>query len=136
MRNQAIRVLSMFALFLAVAASAYAQDKVLADVPFEFAVGGKALPAGTYTIGRASASRPGMLELRSEDGNGTVVYMPADFDGGAAGAQLVFHRYGNHYFLRAVQTVQGRYALGESKQEMRVARGGQPDTVAMAMRGK
>ncbi len=136
MRNQAIRVLSMLALFLAVAAGAYAQDKVSADVPFEFAVGGKTLPAGTYTIGRASANRPGMLLLHGEDGNGNVVYAPADFDGREAGTKLVFHRYGNHYFLRAVQTGQGRYQLGESKQEMHVARGGEPDTVAMATRGR
>ncbi len=136
MRNQVVRVLSMLVLFLAVAAGAYAQDRVSAEVPFEFTVGGRTLPAGTYTIGRASASRPGMLLLHGEDGSRTVVYAPADFDGREAGAQLVFHRYGNHYFLRAVQTGQGRYALGESKQEMQVARGGEPAAVAMATRGR
>lgn len=134
MRNRGIRKLMIAGILLTISAAAYGQQyKVEAKVPFSFAVRGMTIPAGSYTIGRAFAGQPGMLILQGEHSGKTILYAPVNFDVKQGGGALVFHRYGEHYFLRAVKTPQGSYVLSESRQEKRIARGEQPAAVTMAL---
>lgn len=86
-------------------ANALAQEyPVRATMPFNFTVGNKSLPAGTYTILQV---RDGVVEIRNQDGSATTlstaypstVVPYAQF---SSKAVLVFNRYGDQYFLHQV----------------------------------
>lgn len=81
--------------------SALAQDSQLrATVPFNFTVANKQLPSGSYTILRVHND---LIAIRSQDGNHSVLSTAySDSSQFANSAKLVFHRFGDQYFLREV----------------------------------
>jgi hypothetical protein len=83
------------------AGGALAQDHgVKATVPFDFNVGYKLLPAGTYTIASAGT---GAIEIRSSDRSIAVMStVLAASNEPAKSGELVFDRYGDQYFLSEV----------------------------------
>ena len=107
---------------VALAASAVAQDVTLkVSVPFEFAAGGKMLPAGDYTVLRAPTSAPEMVVLRSDAAHSSIILNSANFDTHVRGAKLVFNRYGEKYFLSQIWTTSGARSLAPSKAERIIA---------------
>jgi hypothetical protein len=79
--------------------------KLKADVPFEFQVGQETLPAGTYAITTSAASQ-NVLILSREDGASSrpiMIQRVAREAGYGAPSSLIFHRYGDHYFLATVR---------------------------------
>jgi hypothetical protein len=86
-------------------ASAQTTLNLIADIPFEFTVGGKTLPAGTYAVdGRMN---PRFLAVRSENSAGAAFFVmtnPAQATAIPEQEKLVFNRYGNRYFLAQVWT--------------------------------
>jgi len=54
--------------------SLMAQNNETAEVSFDFQVGQSMLPAGTYTVMKASAS--GILQLRNEDTRKSIFLAP------------------------------------------------------------
>ena len=117
MKTQLINLISKVTLLSAMllvtlAASAQGQTlqyRVKANIPFDFTVGDKALSAGKYSIGRTQ--RPDDLVLSIADVRGrtkalrltsaTLTSHPREK------AALVFHRYGNQYFLFQVWPAHG-----------------------------
>lgn len=99
-----ISVLTMTALILAVG-SVQGQSlasKLKANIPFDFIVADKKLPAGEYSIGRAQVgSGDSVILISSADHEANVfsltsaVHIVKPKDKGT----LVFHRYGDQYFL-------------------------------------
>ncbi len=87
---------------LAGAGTISAQDHAArAKVPFNFNVGNKWVPAGTYTMSSEIAN-PGVITIRSEDGKIALVSV-VQRDGRQSNAgQLVFKKYGDQYFLRQI----------------------------------
>jgi hypothetical protein len=86
---------------LAVASAAMGQTRpgdVIVDVPFAFNVGAQTLPAGHYIV----APMDGAIRIFNFQTNG--VYVPTNSATRTAsdGSKLVFHRYGDTYFLSAV----------------------------------
>ena len=80
-------------------------QKVIANVPFAFYVGGKTLPAGRYTITmlNSTSDRPS-LQLRSADGRSTAMVLTIRDNGKASEkTKLVFRRYGDQYFFAHAQ---------------------------------
>lgn len=78
---------------------------VRVDVPFAFQVNESSLPAGTYTVSVDPGSRSVIVHDR--DGKGIysiylTTVMPVERK-----SALVFHKYGEHYFLREVRTESG-----------------------------
>jgi hypothetical protein len=110
-------VLSLTCLFaLAMSASAQDAGRVVVKVPFEFVVGTKTMPAGTYNIGRVSNDLDSGLVVRSYDNS--VVVLPMVSKGESAEhAHLEFDRVGNKYFLSKVETPAGVYTI-ETPQAM------------------
>lgn len=105
------------------------------QVPFGFAVGKQILAAGEY---RVSVMKPGMLQLLRLDGPGTATVLTT-YVGGAPNQdrseRLIFHVYGNHYFLSQVwiDDVNVGHELFASASELEYARaGGQSQTILMA----
>ncbi len=85
----------------AMAGTSFAQSNgVRANVPFDFTVGKQLLPAGAYTI---QAESSGLIVIKNHDKPITVLTM-ADPDGNKSpnGGKLMFHKYGDQYFLSEV----------------------------------
>jgi hypothetical protein len=120
MRKQLLPRVTMLGFLLALAAvSVHAQssDTVTATIPFAFTVGGTNLQAGKYTVKPAS----GALLIQNEDGKSSVMRMagPISKNRASADTRLVFHRYGELYFLSEVWTSGEQYGrqLIKSRQE-------------------
>jgi hypothetical protein len=82
------------------AGSALAQNRaVRADVPFDFTVGDKLLPPGTYEITTAMS---GVIEIQNR-GKHVAVLTPASPDNNTSQTgKLVFDKLGNQYFLSEI----------------------------------
>jgi hypothetical protein len=104
MKNIAAIALFVASTFIA-AGSATAQDHLVkATIPFNFTVGEKALPAGTYMIGSALTS-PGVLAIRSWDNKVNVLSLGQSNQGDhVQDNTLMFHKYGNQYFLSEIRS--------------------------------
>ena len=98
---------------LGLGARAQEQDTVVTNVPFDFIAGGKVLPAGTYRVSRVdSTSGSRELEISSYETRASVFVIPTVFDDVRSGhAQLNFDHLGDKYFLRAIETPIGTYAI-------------------------
>lgn len=81
------------------------QYRLTANIPFDFTVADKKLPAGKYWVRRAQETSGDMvLQVRSVEGNAIVsrVSIPVSTINPRKNAVLVFHRYGDSYFLSEV----------------------------------
>jgi len=106
MKNTLCRITGILALaFLATTQVARAQEAVLANIPFAFTAGQMTLPAGEYRVQKLTNDSSPLL-IRSTDGDGASIVMTfaASANAPQAKSKLVFHRYGNRYFLAQVWT--------------------------------
>lgn len=93
---------------IAASASAKAQSleyRLTANIPFDFSVADQKFSAGEYWISRAQLSQGDtILQIRSTDGrtNAVGLTIPTGSRRPADEGSLVFHRYGNEYFLSQV----------------------------------
>ena len=89
---------------LATVAPAFAQSEVslIAHVPFAFTVNDGSLPSDTYRLSRMNGHRE-MLVLRGERTGALVRTSEVPLPRGNAEPSLVFHRYGDQYFLREIR---------------------------------
>jgi hypothetical protein len=95
------------------------EQAVKANVPFDFTVGDKLLPAGHYTISLANAN---VIKIQNSEQRVTILTM-ATADGNESNTgKLVFNKYGDQYFLREILCSQAamNMAVPASKQEKRV----------------
>ena len=99
------RLIYSFAAILLAAASAYAAPPVAAQIPFSFHVGDSILPSGSYTAD-TNMTAVGVLCLRSADRRSSVLVISHGVrsSAGTAKARLIFHKYGDEYFLFQVWT--------------------------------
>jgi len=144
------KVFSVFAAccFLAVAGASAARAQMPGTalhvmIPFDFSVRGRTLPAGEYEIKRI-ADTTDVLLISGVTNHDHEVFEtePVDTRRISSRAQIVFHRYGDSYFLSEVfggGERTGRELL-ESRQERNLKREvaasndkrNQPETVALA----
>jgi hypothetical protein len=108
---------------LAMAGTSFAQTAgVQANVPFDFTVGNKVLPPGTYRIQSQWKSGPTIV-IKNHDKPISVMTL-VDQDGARSktGGKLIFHKYGDQYFLSEIlcDSADMNVALHPSKAEKRV----------------
>jgi hypothetical protein len=106
MKRQIASVIGVLGLLL-VAACANAQTlNVKASVPFDFMVDNVALPAGDYNIQAALNGNSKALVIRKENAGGGKIVLSNAAQSAAASpdTRLVFHRYGDSYFLSQIWT--------------------------------
>ena len=138
MKNTKVMVSAAFALLILLT-PAFAQSSGFSvDVPFEFGVGKQTLAAGQYQV---SVVKPGMLQIRSIKGIGTATVMTAIAGGGPnedLRHRLIFHNYGNHYFLSQVwiDDVNPGHELFASISELRYAREGHQGQTILVAQGQ
>jgi hypothetical protein len=118
MKRNLIGIISLVALTVLLnPASANAQARVKADVPFAFTVGNTQLPAGCYEI--SSAQTDSTIMLRNCDtGKAVLSHVRPEYPRDTK-SEMVFHRLGNQYFLSEIWGAAGNaeVTLPASKQE-------------------
>ena len=128
LRNLSLATLGLAAL-AAGPAFAMAPETVVVHVPFAFAVNNVTLPAGDYTVQPLDDVANDVLEIRSTDGRHSVLVLTSDAPGERRGAppKLVFDRYGDKDFLRAVELPEEAGAgLSATRLEIKAARDSAP----------
>ena len=143
MKKATVKGFAMFGLLavmtiITAGASAKAQSldyRLTANIPFEFSVADKKLPAGKYWISRAQQSQGDMIvQIRSAQGNANVIRLtiPVNTLYPMRSASLVFNRYGNEYFLSEVWPKGGSIGreLTKSRGERELERKAQGNQVA------
>ena len=72
-----------------------------ANIPFDFTIGDKTLPAGEYIVTCVNpTSSSKVLQIRSKSGTSSVMVRTNSVNGlSQDNARLVFHRYGDKYFF-------------------------------------
>ena len=97
----AMMILAGFVAMSSAKAQTSASRQLIANIPFEFSVGDKAMPAGHYTVRQINpASDLAILQIRNEDGSAAAMVQVRPVPGKTQeSAMLVFHRYGDRYFF-------------------------------------
>ena len=125
--------LSMIA---ALAASASFAETYYVSVPFNFVVQNKAVPAGQYVLDSSAVA--GAVVVRSDDRKIAFALTGATVtsENFRQTARLVFHRYGNRYFLEQVWTRDGagRQLRQSAEERELVAHGESPASKNIALR--
>jgi hypothetical protein len=102
MKKLAFNVSILLSLIFSLSAiSVYAQSRTLiskVEIPFDFSIRNKTLPAGVYRVERIFQD---VILIRSEDGQEACVSLttPVRAKEVSETARLLFHRYGETYFL-------------------------------------
>lgn len=107
MKRQIITLAVLAALLITPLASAVAginAPDLKAEIPFDFVVGTKMLPAGDYKI--SMTYTPGLVKIQSTDGkSSTMVLTRLNRNNKVnVGSRLLFRRYGRNYFLGSIYT--------------------------------
>src|SRR5579872_178989 len=90
---------------LAVSARAQAVDRVIVDIPFEFSVAGKTLPAGNYQVSRVSDWNDRALLIRSfENHAGIMIFSDYAESASRENTKLTFKQVGDQHFLSTIAT--------------------------------
>lgn len=126
MKTQVLRI-AVVVTGLLMASSALAQGKpgdVLVNVPFSFIVNNHQMPAGRYVVTPASY---GFLRIYDTENSRNQLFMAANsvVSSKTQTPKLVFHRYGDSYFLSEVWNGQSDIGkqLPPSKAEKEIASG-------------
>ena len=96
-------------------------QKLITNVPFEFTVGNRVMPAGQWTTQVASRNDANLLLLRNVRAKRAVTSssLPGESKIAPAKSALIFHKYGGSYFLVGIKVEgnQANYRIPESKAE-------------------
>ena len=115
-----ILALTLIMLPLAAFAQLSSEQKIVANVPFEFTVGNKVVPAGEWTTQRLTINSRTLLIRNPQAGITVPAFtLPGENKTEARTCALVFNRYGNQYFLSEikVQGDRGTYRIPQSRAE-------------------
>jgi hypothetical protein len=122
--SRLVTAFAAVASFAAVAPALAQQDvRLVAHVPFAFAVGEANLPSDTYHLSRLNGHRE-LLLLRGDRTGAVVRTDEVRLPRTDSEPSLVFHRYGNQYFLRQIRWEDtARLDVPETKAERQAAKG-------------
>ena len=102
------------------------RHKITVNIPFDFVVGDKNLTAGEYSIGRAlQNSDDSLLLIGTVDGGAKIFCFSIAVSGDLKNkVTIIFHRYGDQYFLSQVWPAGGSTgrALVKSRGEREIER--------------
>jgi hypothetical protein len=138
MRKQTLAVALALVISTLAVGECFARPRVLAaNIPFAFEVGDKSLPAGQYQIETVTTGSGTLQVIRLSSGGANVFLstIALEAHGGNSKAELVFHRYGNEYFLSQIWNGEGKARqLIESNHEKEAAHTGSAIEVALSVR--
>src|SRR2546423_15325838 len=103
MRKHTLSAFILIGLMFATAFAAHAQTvrSAVFNVPFDFVIGKRTLPAGKYTVKRFVRDNDSLLLVTSADGRAVESFQTSAIQAAQAKdtAQLEFRRSGATYFL-------------------------------------
>lgn len=115
---------------LLISTAAFAQSGTYsASIPFQFRVGETLMPAGEYHM---SVIAPSVIALRGVTATANAMASTAYIDevrNSDRNPRLVFHKYGERYFLSQVWSDTRGHELFASRTELESARNAAPTTV-------
>ena len=127
MKKQVVKGITMLTMIVAIAfatavvsAQAQSAKTVISNIPFEFIVADRTLPAGEYRVNRSIGNA---LKISTSDAAAFRLTNEIEPSKDRR-ARLVFHRYGDRYFLAEVWTGAGEAGrqLLKSRQERAIER--------------
>lgn len=131
-RNVAMGSLLMMVTVFLATTSAHGQssgDHLRAKIPFDFVVGNSKLPAGEYFFGNALTTSDLVLAISNRDSIANTLTIRAEIRTRTDTSKLIFHRYGDQYFLFQVwqqgtmtgRTIQKSHAEREIERKARLS---------------
>jgi hypothetical protein len=123
MRKQILNAIITLSVIAALSIAGFAGlDRSLeANIPFDFVVGGEKLPAGKYTVERGVAQSAMVVRNWKTKRAASSITQDCQVRAGSK-PQLVFHRYGDQYFLAKVITYTSGIELPKTKAEREAAK--------------
>jgi hypothetical protein len=140
-----LSALVLFATLIASSAAARTSRSLVVQIPFDFHVAGKTLPAGKYIVERSTRASAEGLSLRNVDKNRGAFVLTSTVQSNwrQGDSRLVFNRYQDQYFLTqfwASGEASGRALIKSDKErtlEGELARAGaRPERVAIVITQK
>jgi hypothetical protein len=121
MRKQCLRIL--IALIgvagLGMAARGQVSDQIQVNIPYEFVVAGKTLPAGTYRVNRLGGTDEETLVLSSLDSRARVMVLSTTVESTQADKpEISFEQVGGQHFLSKIETVDHVFTIPVSRSEI------------------
>jgi len=125
MKKQTLSVIVTLSVIAALSIAGFAglNRNLRANIPFDFMVNGKKLPAGKYVIEEGVAASAMVIRSFETKQAATSVTQGFQVPVGSK-PKLVFHRYGSQYFLSQVISDLGGKELPKSKAEREAAKAG------------
>ena len=121
MRKQYLRIVIALVGFagLGITAKAQAVDQVAVNIPFEFVVAGKTLPAGNYRVNRVSNTDSRILALSSFENNVSAMILPTEVASSLSDkAEITFEQVGDQHFLSKIETADHSFTIPVSRSEI------------------
>jgi subtilisin family serine protease len=141
MKNKVLATLALSILVGSLAAPLSAQTITLkANIPFQFVLEGKTMPAGVYLLQKGSSLMVSLQSFAEKSAVLSPVIVSGTLDSGNQNeAKLYFHRYGDQYFLTGIWDgyIDKGLVFPRSHAEGELASGAsleQPETVAVLAR--
>jgi hypothetical protein len=121
MRKQFLRIL--IALIgvagLGMAARGQVSDQIEVNIPYEFVVAGKTLPAGTYRVNRLGDTNEETLVLSSLDSRARVMVLSTTVESTQADKpEVSFEQVGGQHFLSKIETADHVFTIPVSRSEI------------------
>lgn len=112
MKKQALKnftVLNLLLILTAVSVAAQSERNRITNIPFSFIVGEKTFPAGEYTVGpnRRNSDKVWLVQSRDGDFSALFTTMSVRANETQEETKLVFHKYGDQYFLSQIWSAGG-----------------------------
>ena len=104
---------------LGIATTAQDLDHLVVKIPYAFVASGKTLPAGTYTLVRASNSETRALVLDNFENHASVIVVAETVENNyAAKSGVSFEQVGGQIFLSQIQTADHLFTIPVTRAEM------------------
>ena len=135
-----LATLTLTATLLVFPAMAVAQlgpsNHIVTEVPFQFMVGNSALPVGTYIVKRVDEDSMIMLAIENESAKVHIGFLVSEEKARTGqGTSLIFHRYGDRYFLSGIRLNRGiieRLSESKAEAELRARNATEEEKVSIA----
>lgn len=121
MRKLYLRILIALIGFVGLGMSAKGQvlDQIMVNIPYEFVIAGKTLPAGTYRVNRVSITNPKTRILSSfENRVSAIILSTVVANSHAIKAEVSFEQVGGGYVLSKFETADHVFTIPISRWEI------------------
>ena len=135
MKRTVLQIIALIGFAVCTASYAQAQSTEVyrAEIPFEFSVGKKAYPAGSYRIEVLGATQKYFVLKDSSGRNSYIANSTSVGDG--QGTRLDFHRVGGSYYLASINSSGRTSHLPKAVFDHQLARSSTPEKVTIVMSG-